>query len=156
MDADDIFVKTAKGSEEVATRALRLEFRKRTALILVDGRSTVEILQTRIPGDGFLLLEELWRDGFIENVNGEAPLSAVPADTSRAADALPFNLEAAKTAASRMIDALLGPEGESMAIALERTKSAAEFSARAERTRDLIKQMRGAAAATKFWTATSL
>ena len=155
MDRSDIFVKTAKGIEEVAKRTYRLDSRHRIALIQVDGHSAVEMLVSRIPGDGFTSLEELRRDGFIAQVGGKptAPPGSATASTSPSAA---FDLEQAKQRAAKTIDSLLGPDGDSLALAIERTKTVAEFTARAERARDIIGQMRGAGRAKEFWTATGL
>lgn len=70
MDSDRIFRKTTKGIEEVEKRTYHLDFRHRTALIQVDGHSTAETIATRLPGDGLVFLQELWRDGFIAAVDG--------------------------------------------------------------------------------------
>ena len=159
MDTGDVFIKTTKGTEEVEKRTYHLDFRHRTALIQVDGHSTVETLLSKIPGDGFALLSELSRDGFIapadrhEDSASAAPLSLrSPATTGSAG----FNLDDAKRRAAKTLESLLGPDGDALAVAIERTKTSAEFSVRAERTRDLIEQMRGAAKAKAFWDSTGL
>ncbi|MBL0124685.1 MAG: hypothetical protein IPP88_18865 [Betaproteobacteria bacterium] len=49
---------------------LSIDFQHRIALIQVDGKQTVEVLLSKIPGDGFASIEKLWRDGFIPRVEG--------------------------------------------------------------------------------------
>lgn len=50
MDTGDIFEKKAKGTEEIEKRAFHIDFRHRIALIQVDGKQTVEVLLSKIPG----------------------------------------------------------------------------------------------------------
>lgn len=156
MDSDDIFKKSAKGIEEIEKRSYHLDFRHRTALIQVDGRSEVGALLAKIPGDGFALLQELARDGFITFADGReavAPVAAAPATANQGAK---VDLVTAKKRASHSIESLLGPDGDALAVAIERTTTIAEFTTRAERTRDIIGQLRGAARAKEFWDSTGL
>ncbi len=166
MDSDDIFTKSAKGIEEIEKRSYHLDFRHRTALIQVDGRSEVGALLAKIPGDGLALLEELARDGFIAFADGRAavaPVAPGPATAPAAQAATPsahqgvkIDLGTAKKRASQSIVLLLGPDGDALAVAIERTTTFAEFTTRAERARDIIGQMRGAARAKEFWDSTGL
>ena len=50
----------------------------------------------------------------------------------------------------------MGPGGESLALAIERSGTRSEFSKQAQRTRDIISQMFGARKATEFWAKTGL
>ena len=156
MDAGSIFLKTAKGIEEIETRSNRLGSRLRIALIQVDGHSSVEALQARIPGDGFALLQELLRDGYIASADGSAAPAPATTDASRTPGTATFDLVAAKRRAAKAIKTLLGPAGDSIAMGIENTKTFTEFSARAERTREMVQQMRGDAHAKQFWDATGL
>lgn len=159
MNPDEIFVKTAKGIEEIEKRSYRLGFRHRTALIQVNGRNSVEALLGSIPSDAELYLSELLRDGFIESVNGNAGLESADASSSDvpAAGARPeFDLKAARTRAARAIESLLGPDGDPFAMKIERAATIAEFAEQAQRTRTVIQQIRGAARGKEFWDATGL
>ena len=161
MDSDDIFTKSAKGFEEIEKRSYHLDFRHRTALIQVDGRSEVGVLLAKIPGDGFALLEELARGGFITYADGReavAPVAVAPAAaaTQTANQGTKIDLGTAKKRASQSIVSLLGPDGDALAVAIERTATLAEFTTRAERARDIIGQMRGASRAKEFWDSTGL
>ncbi len=158
MHTGDIFEKTAKGIEEIEKRTCRIDFRHRIALIQVDGKHAVEVLLAKIPGDGFASLEELWRDGFIAPIGKPAASTGAPPGAANITTAVSaaFNLDDAKRHAAGKIESLLGPEGDALAVAIERVKTFAEFVARAERTRDIIGQMRGAARAKEFWSATGL
>ena len=61
-----VYRKTEKGVNEIATRALRLGPRQRSALILVDGRKTDVELAQLILADPAGTLASLLADGFIE------------------------------------------------------------------------------------------
>ena len=157
MDKSTVFVKTDKGHEEIDKRSQHINFKRRTALIMVDGVSAVDTLLGIIPGDAITLLEELLRDGFIAPAKGKAPVSAVetvPKATGIANEG--FELETAKHDAVRVIESLLGPGGESLALSIEGCRTRAEFAQHAERTRGIISQMAGAAKAKQFWAKTGL
>lgn len=156
MDAGATYLKTAKGIEEIQTRSQRLGSRLRIALIQVDGHSTFEVLKTKIPGDGSALLEELLRGGYIASTDGRAASSNAAPGTAPEPGATTFDLGAAKRRTAKMIEKLLGPAGDSIAMGIESTKTFAEFSTRAERTREMVQQMRGEVHAKEFWDATGL
>jgi len=159
MDTSMVFVKTAKGHEEIEKRTYHLNFKHRTALILVDGVTTVDTLLGKIPGDGLTLLEELLRDGHIAPVGGKGtePASIAEPLTDVAGDnAANFDLESAKRRAVKMVEAALGPNGESLSLAIERCKSRADFTQQAKRARDVISQVSGARKAAEFWAQTGL
>ncbi len=166
MDSDDIFTKSAKGIEEIEKRSYHLDFRHRTALIQVDGRSEVGALLAKIPGDGLALLGELARDGFIAHADGReavalataapATIATAPPATPQASPRTKFDLGIARQRASQSIEMLLGPDGDALAVAIERTTTIAEFTTRAERAHDIIGQMRGPARAKEFWDSTGL
>jgi hypothetical protein len=94
MDTGDIFEKKAKGAEEIEKRAFHIDFRHRIALIQVDGKQTVEVLLSKIPGDGFASIEKLWRDGFISRVGGQAAAAGALPGAANIAASVPatFNL----------------------------------------------------------------
>ncbi|MBL0123145.1 MAG: hypothetical protein IPP88_10620 [Betaproteobacteria bacterium] len=157
MDTDMVFVKTVKGHEEIEMRVHHLNFKHRTALIVVDGRSPVDALLGKIPGDGLILLDELLRDGFIAPVQERVP-SRLP-EPSPAMTSVPaagFDLKTAKHQAVLIIEGVLGPGGESLAIAIEHCKSHAEFAQHAQRARDIISQVSGQRKAAEFWAKTGL
>ncbi|MEO8101275.1 MAG: hypothetical protein ABI790_02045 [Betaproteobacteria bacterium] len=164
MDTGMVLVKTDKGHEEIEKRTNHLGFRHRTALILVDGEDTVDMLLAKIPGEGLKLLEELLRDGYVADVRGQSPgtpaesgaIAAPAGGASGTGTSAAFDLESAKFQAVKMLEAVLGPGGESLAIAIERSQTLAEFSTQAKRTRDLISQVGGQRKATEFWTKTGL
>jgi len=157
MDTSQVFVKTNKGHEEIDHRTFHLGFKLRTALIVVDGESPAEWLLAKIPGDGAALLEELWRNEFIVPVGGAASAPSVsPPAVSASSVSESFDLEAAKRSAVKAIEAILGPSGESLAIAIERTKSHSDYVSQVQKTRDIVKSMGGQRRADEFWSKTGL
>lgn len=156
MDKFTVFVKTDKGHEEIDKRNHHINFKHRTALIMVDGVSAVDTLLGKIPGDGIPLLEELLRDGFIAPAHGKAPESAVETPPAANTVTTNFELETAKRNVVKMIESLLGPGGESLALAIEGSKTRAEFAQHAERTRGIVSRLSGPRKGTEFWTKTGL
>ena len=64
-----IYRKTDRAIIEIRTKVFRLARPLRTALILVDGRTSVDRLQQLIPGDADMALQILLETGYIEDVN---------------------------------------------------------------------------------------
>lgn len=156
-----VFGKTAKGREEVEKRTWRIDSRRRMLLIMVDGLHTAEDLATKSasPEDAFSQLQSLWTEGFIEPASGSAAVpDAVPSSAAGPAPAAVAgrSLEELQRAASRAISNLLGPEGENMALRLEKTKTVEQFIMEAQRTRDALKDYVGSKKAEAFWQALGL
>jgi hypothetical protein len=61
-----IYRKTAKGLDEIQSRAHHLPLRLRGALILVDGQRSVDDLAKLVPGDVASALQQLLDSGFID------------------------------------------------------------------------------------------
>ncbi|MBI1889612.1 MAG: hypothetical protein HYS18_03095 [Burkholderiales bacterium] len=84
----EIFSKTAKGQEEIKTRASGLTQRMRQVLIFVDGKRSRQDLHGMLKGDDMNdLLAALVEEGYIE-VSGKAddiPRAAAPAPAAAAA-----------------------------------------------------------------------
>jgi len=157
MDSNMVLAKTDKGHEEIEKRTNHIDFKHRTALIVVDGKSTVSTLLGKIPNEGVRLLEELLRDGYIVSADGLLAVAAdEPAMKDSKVDAVNLDLEAAKRNSVRVIEAVLGPGGESLAVSIERSKTKEEFSVQAQRTKDIISQMAGPGKAAEFWAQTGL
>ena len=78
MDEKVIYRKTAKGQEEMATRAHRLPARERSVLVLVDGKRTgAELIEkSRHFGDSESFLDRLIETGFIEAATNDSIASA--------------------------------------------------------------------------------
>lgn len=145
MQLEDVFKKTPKGREEIEKRTFRIDHKRRTLLILVDGRSNAAALAEKaahIP-DGMALLQSLWTEGFVE------PARAVAPEVARPRSDRP--LEELKRAACRSIGRLMGPDGDSLALKLERAPSPEAFFAEAAKARDALRSFLGPRQANEFW-----
>jgi hypothetical protein len=150
MDPDIVLRKTAKGREEIDKRTFRVDSRRRTLLILVDGQSTAAALAAKAGhiADPLASLQSLWSEGFVEPQAGAQaaqPQVAPPADTSTE------SLDQLKRRASASIGRLMGPDGDGLALKLERAASRAEFVAEASRARDALRAFLGPRKADEFW-----
>jgi hypothetical protein len=86
MESSDIFVRSAKGDQEIATQANKLPIKHRSVLIMIDGKSSEQNLQGKLSGmfDGKAILNDLESHGFIERKAAPKPTIPDPA-LSRAA-----------------------------------------------------------------------
>lgn len=166
MNSNTVFVKTAKGREEIDSRTYRLPFSNRTVLIMVDGTKNAEALSGIRP-DALEILEHLLEGGFIDTVGASGagrpmPFSSPPAQApapvaeSEAVPPQAFDFATARKLALRGIGANLGPTGDSYAIAVEDARTPAEFVSAAERAREAIRLRNGNARADQFWQAIGL
>jgi hypothetical protein len=149
MNPDMVFRKTAKGREELEKRTARLDHKRRTVLILVDGRADVAALGEKIAhlANGTELLQSLWTEGFVEPVAG----SAAPAAAAPSASASQRPLTELKTTAARAIERLMGPDGDSLALKVERAATHDEFFAEAAKAREALRAFLGPRQAEEFW-----
>ncbi len=155
-----VYRKTEKGVNEIATRALRLGPRQRSALILVDGRKTDVELAQLILADPAATLAGLLADGFIEvlttladrpaerPVERKAATPAAVASRPVAGDGTAF--ESLRRDAVRVLNEQLGPAAESVAIKIERAKSMPELQPMLAQAAKLLRNVRGSAAAEAF------
>lgn len=104
----EIFSKTAKGQEEIKTRAGGLTQRMRQVLIFVDGKRSRQDLHGMLKGDDMNdLLAALVEEGYIE-VSGKAddiPRAAAPAPVPPAAAPAALSQEAAPGAPAKKPEA---------------------------------------------------
>ena len=164
MNPEQVFQKTEKGREEIAKRTLRLEAKRRTLLIMVDGQSDAANLaeKTAHLGDAMALLQTLWSEGFIEPVGGAAPGAAAAegaaqgAAPAAGAPTLTGSLEQLKRTACVEIERLMGPDGDAVAIKLERAGTREEFLAEARRAYEILKAFLGPKKAELFRKAIGL
>lgn len=118
-----IFRKTAKGWSEIGTREHRLAPRMRSALIMVDGKRSDADLRPLILQQADETLAALAEQGFIE-VLATVP-AAAQAPAAAAAPAADF--EAKRRAAVRALNDRLGPHAETLAMKMERVRTADEL-----------------------------
>jgi len=147
MHPENVFQKTQKGREEIEKRAFRIDHKRRTLLIMADGRSNAAALAGKaahIP-DAMALLQSLWTEGFVE------PVGAALAEVAQPLSGRP--LEELKRIACGTIERLMGPDGDAIALKIERTQSPAAFFAEAAKARDALRAFLGPRQADEFWKA---
>ena len=137
MDRDTVLSKTAKGKEEIETRKHKLDQRLRVLLITVNGRLTAGELAAQLgkTGDAAPLLEQLLKDGFIEQALDPAA-----------------RLKRAKTELVAVIADALGPNGDDIAIKIEGAKSLEDLRAYLESRRAMLDNALGKVRSPTFWT----
>jgi len=152
-----IFRKTAKGTDEIATRANRLVPRLRTALILVDGvRSEIELAQL-IKLQAAETLKELQTQGYIEVASvvepPKKPAEEPPAKKSVGAEPAATGEKSFSTfraEAVRAFNDLTGPTGEALAMKMEKAASREQLSPLLQLAHQIIANARGQQAANEF------
>lgn len=118
MELNQVYLKTAKGQEEILSRIHKLHAHLRRLLIMVDGRSTAAELIIRLTmlGDVEAGLAELEAGGFIASPAAPASVAPTPATAASnpaSAPAQPaFNLDAAKHVIQSGLLNALGPAAE--------------------------------------------
>jgi len=154
-----IFRKTAKGVDEIATRANRLVPRLRTALILVDGTRDEAELGQLIKQQAAETLQELLSLGYIEaaavvepppkKAAEEAP-SKKPATEPSGSGTSEKSFTTFRTEAVRAFNDLTGPAGETLAMKMEKAASREQLAPLLQMAYQIIGNSRGAQAATEF------
>ncbi|WP_295453941.1 hypothetical protein [uncultured Thiodictyon sp.] len=167
MDRRQVLIKTAKGQDEIRTKANKLSMRSRRFLILVDGHSTVDELLTRLAvlGDDIeVLLEELVTGGFLAPRGGAANAAPRPQPAPNAAplpqsapNAAPppqhaeFNLEKAKGFARYIVLGNLGALGGRRAERIEAARSAGELRVELDDLREMLPKLLSKRQAKQVW-----
>lgn len=161
-----IFHKTQAGSEEIASRARGLSARLRRCLILIDGKRTLGELKTVLSSDNVEdMLAELISEGYIE---GNAPIPVLEAPSAEtefsdpefdspssitpalAAERRRLSFEERRHRGVRIVQDLLGPMGEDIAVKIERCQDEASLNVQLEKAYGYIKELRNKTAADKF------
>lgn len=160
-----LYRKTAKGLSEIETRENRLPPRVRSALILVDGKRSLETLRGLIGAQADETLGQLLEQGFIALVDRPAsvatvdiPLAPAPAPAAAAPTQAPpaqetisaADFESTRRAAVRELNVVLGPMGETLAIRMEKARDAAELRPVLVLAAQVIANARGRAAAEAY------
>lgn len=150
LDETLVFHKTALGAEEIggATRTLAAKLRR--ALILVDGaKSVAELAPMFRQGEIDAILEELQAGGYVSLAGGEVALSAPAAGEPAPPNGL-LRFEQAKRAAMREVMDRLGPNGDTIAVKIERAGSPSELRSALVDAERLLSAYLGEAAARAF------
>lgn len=123
MAATDILIKSAKGEAEIKAASSSISMKQRSLLVMIDGKLTEGNYLQRLKAIGNVqaLIQDLETGGYIERKAG-APVTVQPVEP----DTQVLCLEARKYMAEFMYS-LMGPEGESMVLRIERCKNNAEL-----------------------------
>ena len=152
LAAADIYRKTARGTQEIAQRKLKLNPRVRTMLILIDGTQPELLVKeegTKVgaPAD---FLEQLLQEGLIEKAGRVAAPGAAPAAAQAAAPVAAdeySRVRAAKDFMNVTIVDALGIKSFFFTLKLERAGTRADMRGLAGAYRDAIAKADGDAAA---------
>jgi hypothetical protein len=162
MDKAAVLAKTAKGAEEIKSRAHGLAQKMRSLLIMVDGASTAGDILARFGGipDVEAGLEALVAQGFVELRGGGAPAAPAPAAPAPATTAArppaaappapPQTRREALSALTRVLHDAIGPDADMLTVRLEKAKTRAEFVAAVERCNETLEALAGKARAQAF------
>jgi hypothetical protein len=148
VDSNAIFVKTAEGQREIATRALKLTPRLRALLILIDGQSNAATIAEKAQTLGAIvpMLAELHAKGLIASLQ-PPPGSAQSGGSG--GGITPSISEARRYAIDQML-ALLGPGADAFTARLEVAQTRDSLLAEAERCRQALTGAAGSQKAERF------
>lgn len=155
-----VYRKSIAGQEALARRDPALTMRHRSLLIMVDGKRSAEELGRLAAGAGEFesLMNALSDLGMIEPVavnpsapapaTAPSPAPAVPGAQASAPATVPaLTLSQAQRVAVRRLTDLLGPSAEDLCMKLEATKTPKDFMALVKRAADMLRNVKGDAAA---------
>lgn len=155
MDPTDVYMKTADGQNEVATRARQLPARQRQLLIMVDGKRSVGEMLAHNPAaaEAQVSLAALAEAGLIALV--PKPAAAAPAAPAPApAPAQPElrgDLVAIKRFISSALHDMLGPDADLFTPKIETATTIQGVLAHAEKLREVLRGTAGNKKAEQFW-----
>ena len=138
MDKTDIFIKSAKGEQEIATRVNKLPIKHRSVLIMIDGITSEQALLAKISGmfDGKTIVSDLETHGFIERK--AASKSALQSTDAAAAKVQPLNTSAKQYMIDYMYK-VLGPEADTFVGRIEKCKTNSDLAGMIDPCRDTIR-----------------
>lgn len=148
MNRSQIYRKSAKGAQAIATRQHGLGPKQRSMLILVDGKRGWDELErlSAMLGDTALLMAELDAGGFIE----ATPPAAAPATSTPAPPVPAISLDEARRFAAHALEDLMGPMAEEICMRIEAAKDPAELAALVKRAEAILREVRGPSVARDF------
>lgn len=163
VSRSSVFRKSLKGVEAIASRQSGLPRPLRSALIMIDGKRDVGELDKLVAtlGDPQALLAELEASGLIELAGNSpaapvaqlqpsaVPMPPVPPATGPTQSSL-ATLATAQHVASHLLMEMLGPTSETLCLKIEAARDLPAFVAAVLRARDVVRDVRGQAAAVRF------
>lgn len=157
-----IYAKSPAGQLELKSRSNAVSPRARTLLILVDGKRSDTELSALVP-DFEASADALLKAGLIVPVANarppantraasvpESPPPAAVADLASPPPAAAIDLPTLRLDAARAVNNLLGPEGDALAVRIERAAEAEVLQVALERCVSYIAATRGKRAADEF------
>jgi hypothetical protein len=150
MEPSAVFIKTARGSEEIASRSYGLSSRARAMLIMVDGRRSAATLlaQSPVPAEADSHLAALLEGGFIAAVAQPAAVEPPPATATPATSAV--NLVTAKQYINSVLHGILGPDADLFSVKVDTANDAPALLALSEKLCDVIRNVGGKKKADDF------
>lgn len=129
LDESLVFHKTQAGANEIATPVHALPPKLRRALIMVDGtKSVAELSALFRPGEAAPILLELQAKGLVSLSGGEVAKAAESAPMPDPVAGLPRErFEEIRREAMREISHRLGPNGDALALKIERCATPQEL-----------------------------
>lgn len=123
-----VFHKTQAGADEIATPAHALPPKLRRALIMVDGAKTVAELSAMFrPGEAAAILLELQAKGLVSLSGGAIAKAAEAAAPDPSAGLPRERFDEIRREAMREISHRLGPNGDALALKIERCATPQEL-----------------------------
>ena len=156
MELNQVYIKTAKGQEEIQHRTYKLSANLRRLLIMVDGRSTAADLSSRLTmlGDVAAGLSELETGDFIATPTPHAP-SPKPAapdpDSAPQATQPTFNLDAAKHVIQSALLSAIGPAAVYWIECVEATTTPQQLRLEFDAIRELLPRLLSPPQAEQTW-----
>jgi hypothetical protein len=150
MDGDSIFRKTTVGVASFAHTSVGLNQAQRGLLIMIDGKRTMTDLRklATVFGDCDALVKQILEMGMIEPAPAAVPDSA-SSSTSAATAALAkmtsdSQLATARTATAKYVADVMGPMGDKLGVAIERSKTLAELTQSVDTAAIVLEDLKGA------------
>ncbi|MBL0142859.1 MAG: hypothetical protein IPP91_12345 [Betaproteobacteria bacterium] len=149
LDENLVFHKTGTGASEIASPAHGLAPKLRRALILVDGAKRVADLASAFrPGEVDAILLDLQAKGLVSLAGGAA--AAMPAPSASGTPELAdwsitgTHFEEVRRRAMREISDRMGPNGDTLALKIERCKSPDDLRAALREAEKILASFLGA------------
>jgi hypothetical protein len=154
MDLSTVYIKTVRGSEEIASRSHGLSSRARAMLIMVDGRRSAAILlaQSSERAEAESHLAALLDGGFIAAVAPSVPTTPPVAPPTQAPvqATLAVDLATIKHYISSTLHDTLGPDADMFTMKVEAAKNMPELLTLSEKLVDVIRGVGGKRKADDF------
>ena len=126
LDENLVFQKTEAGAKEIASPAHGLSPKLRRALIMVDGaKSVAELAPMFRPGEADAIFLELQAKGLLALAGGA--LAKAPDEQAAAAPVTAAQFEEVRRRAMNEISHRLGPNGDTLALKIERCRTPEEL-----------------------------